>query len=68
MKILFGGIVAVIVGFVGLVIWWAHFLQVLKGVIPIILVLGGILAIYLGIEEVKTPPTSVPVEEEKKPG
>lgn len=68
MKILLGGIVAVIVGIVGLVFWWSDFLEVLKGIIPIILVLGGALAIYLGIEDVKTATSTPPApEEEKKP-
>jgi len=68
MKILLGGIVAVIIGVVGLVAWWWDFLEVLKGIIPIILVLGGALAIYLGIEDVKTATATPPApEEEKKP-
>ena len=54
MKILLGGIVALVIGIVGLIGWWADFVLVLKGVIPILLILGGALAIYLGIEEVKT--------------
>lgn len=66
MKILLGGIVAVILGVVGLIAWWADFLEVLKGFIPIVLVLGGVLAIYLGIEEIKTAPASPPKEEDKK--
>jgi disulfide bond formation protein DsbB len=64
MKILLGGIVALVIGFIGLVIWWFEFLRVLKGVVPIILVLGGVLAIYLGIEDVKTTSAS-PAPEEK---
>ncbi len=66
MKILFGGIVALIIGFVGLYGWWANFLGVLKGMIPIILVLGGILAVYLGIEDIKIAPSSPPSKEEGK--
>jgi hypothetical protein len=71
MKILLGGIVALIIGIVGLIGWWADFALVLKGVIPVLLVLGGALAIYLGIEEVKTESpakegTTPPVETEKK--
>ena len=64
MKILLGGIVALVIGFIGLVIWWFEFLRVLKGVVPIIFVLGGALAIYLGIEDVKTTSAS-PAPEEK---
>jgi len=71
MKILLGGIVALVIGIVGLIGWWADFVLVLKGVIPVFLVLGGALAIYLGIEEVKTEApakeeTTPPVATEKK--
>jgi len=64
MKILLGGIVALVIGIVGLIGWWADFVLVLKGVIPILLVLGGALAIYLGIEEAKT---ESPAKEETTP-
>jgi threonine/homoserine/homoserine lactone efflux protein len=64
MKILLGGIVAVILGVVGLIAWWVDFLAVLKGMIPILLIFGGALAIYLGIEDVKT--TAASQEEEAK--
>ena len=64
MKILLGGIVALVIGIIGLIGWWADFVLVLKGVIPILLVLGGALAIYLGIEEVKT---ESPAKEETTP-
>ena len=60
-----GGIVALIIGVVGLVFWWFEFLRILKGVVPIIFVLGGALAIYLGIEDIKTT-TASPISEEKK--
>ena len=65
MKILLGGIVALIIGVLGLIGWWGDFLRVLKGMIPIILVLGGALAVYLGIEDIKTTSPS-PATEEKK--
>jgi len=72
MKILLGGIVALVIGIIGLIGWWADFVLVLKGVIPILLVLGGALAIYLGIEEVRTEPpakeeTTPAAETQKKP-
>jgi uncharacterized membrane protein len=66
MKILLGGIVALIIGVVGLIAWWADFLEVLKGVIPILLILGGALAIYLGMEEVRTPSSTKEAEIQKK--
>ena len=65
MKILLGGIMALILGFIGLVAWWSEFFRVVKGVIPIILVLGGALAVYLGIEDIKTASVSPPPEEKK---
>jgi len=49
MKILIGGTVALIIGFLGLVFWWFEFLIVLKGVVPSFSSWGA-LAIYLGIE------------------
>jgi len=67
MKILVGGIAALILGVVGLILWWPEFWQVLKGVIPILLILGGVLGIYLGIEDVKTSSSSQKGETEKKP-
>jgi hypothetical protein len=66
MKILLGGIVAVIIGVVGLIAWWVHFLSVLKGMIPIVLLFGGALAIYLGIEDVKTTASSQEEETKKE--
>ena len=53
MKTLIGGAVAAALGLVGLVIWWGQFLMVLAGIIPIMLLLGGALAIYLGFDELK---------------
>ncbi len=53
MKTLIGGAVAAALGLIGLVIWWGSFLMVIKGTIPIMLLLGGGLAIYLGFDELK---------------
>jgi hypothetical protein len=53
MAALVGGIVATIIGVVLLVVWWKYFLVLLAGGIPLILVLGGALAIYIGIDEIK---------------
>ena len=65
MKILLGGIVALILGVIGLIGWWSDFLSILKGMIPIFLLLGGALAVYLGIEDIKTT-SAAPAPEEKK--
>lgn len=45
---LIGGFVAFILGVILLVIGWHPFLTVLAGTIPILLVIGGIIAIYGG--------------------
>jgi hypothetical protein len=53
MAALVGGIVATILGVVLLVVWWSYFIQLLAGAVPLVLVLGGALAIYIGIDEIK---------------
>ncbi|PID73347.1 MAG: hypothetical protein CSB33_04250 [Desulfobacterales bacterium] len=53
MKTLVGGGVAAILGLVGLAVWFGDFLEILAGTVPIILLVGGGLAIYLGFDEVK---------------
>lgn len=50
---LVGGIVATVIGAVLLVVWWKFFLWLLAGAVPAILILGGALAIYIGIDELK---------------
>lgn len=53
MSLLIGGAVSVIIGLLGLILWWVDFLVILKGGIPIILILGGILAVYIGLDEIQ---------------
>jgi len=53
MKTLVGGAAAAVLGLIGLVVWWAPFLTLLAGAIPLVLLLGGGLAIYLGFDELK---------------
>jgi len=53
MTALIGGLIALILGFIGIGIWWGYFLKALAAGVPIILILGGALATYLGIEELK---------------
>ena len=53
MTALVGGIVALVLGIIGIIIWWKAFLILLAGGIPLALILGGALATYLGIEEYK---------------
>ncbi len=53
MVALIGGVAALILGVIGLIAWWEEFIWLLKGVVPVILLLGGALAAYLGLEEIK---------------
>lgn len=53
MVTLIGGLVAVILGIIGMTLWYKQFLTLLAGGIPLLLLLGGALAVYLGFEEAK---------------
>ena len=53
MKTLIGGAVAAVLGLIGLSVWFGEFLQLLAGAVPIMLLLGGGLALYLGFDELK---------------
>jgi hypothetical protein len=53
MKTLIGGAIAVLLGFVGLAVFFKQFVIVLAGCIPPILLIGGGLALYLGFDDLK---------------
>ncbi len=53
MQVLIGGIIAAVVGLLGVAIFWNQFLTLLAGGIPIALLLGGALAIYVGYDELR---------------
>ena len=53
MKTLIGGAVAAVLGLIGLSVWFSEFLQLLAGAIPVMLLTGGCLALYLGFDELK---------------
>jgi hypothetical protein len=50
---LVGGIIALILGTYFFIEWFSFFIVVLKGILPGLFILGGILAAYLGSEELK---------------
>ena len=64
MKTLIGGAIAAALGLIGIVVWWKPFLTVLAGTIPIMLLLGGALAIYLGFDELRETWKKDDVEDE----
>lgn len=53
MSLLIGGIAAIVFGLLGLILWWSDFITMLKGGVPILMVLGGILAVYIGFDEIQ---------------
>ena len=59
-----GGGIAIILGLLGFIFWWDFFIAILKGGIPILLLLGGIISLVAGISEIKE--TSKAKKEEKK--
>ena len=54
MTLLMGGAIAAILGLVGLIVWIKDFLILLKGGLPVLLLLGGILAAYIGFDEIQS--------------
>lgn len=48
-----GGVVSLVLGIIGIIVFWSEFINLLQGGIPIMLILGGALAAYLGYEEIK---------------
>ncbi|MFO8090983.1 MAG: hypothetical protein R6U13_14180 [Desulfatiglandaceae bacterium] len=65
MTALAGGLGALILGIIGIIAWWSQFIDLLMGSVPLILVLGGTLAAYLGYEEIKDKKASQEFETEK---
>ena len=53
MTLLFGGAVAAILGLIGLISWWSFFIELLKGGLPLVMLLGGILAMYIGYDDLQ---------------
>ena len=48
-----GGIVAIILGVLGLINWWLLFLKALASLVPFVLLVGGIIAVIIGFSSVK---------------
>jgi uncharacterized protein YlxW (UPF0749 family) len=65
MAALAGGLGALILGIIGIIAWWSEFIDLLMGSVPLILVLGGALAAYLGYEEIKDKRATQEFEPEK---
>lgn len=48
-----GGLIAVIIGLSLLGKWWIYFVRGLQATVPAILILGGIIALFAGVSEIK---------------
>jgi len=53
MSLLIGGIISAIIGLISLIFCWPDFIILVKGAFPIFLLLGGALAIYVGLDELQ---------------
>ena len=53
MSVLIGGGISVMLGLVLLVFWYKHFRALLMGAVPVLLIMGGALAVYVGLDELK---------------
>lgn len=53
MSLLLGGVIAAVIGLIGLVYYVGEFLNLLQGALPIFMFLGGGLAIYVGFDEIQ---------------
>ena len=58
------GIVFVILGVLGLILWWGNFIIVLTGSLPPIFILSGLAALALGISQVRDKMAAKKEEEE----
>jgi len=53
MSLLIGGVIFAVLGLISLIFWWGDFMTIIRGAFPISLLLGGALAIYVGIDEIQ---------------
>jgi hypothetical protein len=58
-----GGLVSILLGVKGLIVWFKDFQVLLKGGVPPMLIFGGLIALIAGIGEVKD---SIARSKEKK--
>ncbi|MGV8078819.1 MAG: hypothetical protein AB2L22_01985 [Syntrophales bacterium] len=53
MTLLIGGAVATVFGLIGIMFWGHQFLVIVQGGLPIALIMGGILAMYVGYDDIQ---------------
>jgi len=52
-SLLTGGVIAAVFGLISLIFWWGDFLAIIRGALPIFMLLGGALAVYVGFDEIQ---------------
>ena len=60
-----GGLVALVLGIIGIIVWWGQLIHLLAGAVPLMFILGGALAAYFGIEELKNKKSTESFDTEK---
>jgi len=65
MMSLVGGLIAVLLGIIFLIQWFGLFIKGLMATLPIMFILGGALAAYLGYEELNDKSASETFDDEK---
>lgn len=53
MTLLMGGAVSAVLGLIGMVVFRRDFLVLIQGGLPLLLLLGGMLAVYIGIDDIQ---------------
>ena len=64
MMALLAGVGSLALGIILIVFFWGEFIDLLQGGIPVMLILGGALAAYLGYEEMKEKGESTDLDTE----
>jgi len=54
MSLLISGVMIAVIGLISLVFWWTDFITIVRGAFPISFLLGGALAVYVGIDEIQS--------------
>lgn len=53
MVIILGGVVALVIGLLGMSKWWIYFVHALQSMVPAMLIIAGLVAIAVGISSIK---------------
>lgn len=53
MSLLVAGAISSVLGLIGLIAWRTDFLIIIKGAFPLAMLLGGILAVYVGFDDIQ---------------